>query len=115
MFQYGILASAILSLCMCFPTSGFMYAFMVVCVYYVWPYVLLILSVYIISVLGCLLVFFPLGLIITIHPDTPEPVNHSILFGDEVFIFGTHQKAFDGLTSFKAQLDPMFSNYFLET
>ena len=36
---------------------------------------------------------------ITVHPATPEPVDHSTLLLDGISIFGVYQEVLDGVTS----------------
>ena len=44
---------------------------------------------------------FPNIFFITVHPATPEPVDHSTLLQDGVSIFGVYQEVLDGVASFK--------------
>ena len=46
---------------------------------------------------------------ITVHPATPEPVDHSILMQDGISIFGAYQEVLDGVASFEKHFYPMFS------
>ena len=46
---------------------------------------------------------------ITIHPATPEPVDHSTLLQDSITVFGVYQKVLDDAASFEKYFYPMFS------
>ena len=44
---------------------------------------------------------FPYIFLITLHPVTIVPVDDSTLFHKRIFVLGSHQEAFDGITSFE--------------
>ena len=46
---------------------------------------------------------------ITVYPATPEPVDHSTLWQDDISIFGVYQEVLDGVSSFEKHFYPMFS------
>ena len=46
---------------------------------------------------------------ITVHPATPEHVDHSTLLQDSISIFEVYQEVLDGVASFEKHLYPMFS------
>ena len=46
---------------------------------------------------------------ITVHPATPEPVDHPTLLQDGVSIFGVYQEVLDDVASFEKHFYPMFS------
>ena len=46
--------------------------------------------------------------LITVYPATLKPIDDPTLFEDWIFIFGGHQEAFDGFTSFEINLYAMF-------
>ena len=56
-------------------------------------------------------VIFPNIFFITVHPATPEPVDHSTLLQDGMSIFGVYQKVLDGVASFGKHFYPMFSSH----
>ena len=59
--------------------------------------------------------WLPYVFIITVHPVALKPVHDATLHSDVVFIFGSHQEAFDGIASSVMHLYPMFVTYFLHT
>ena len=57
----------------------------------------------------------PYVLIITVHPLAFESVDDATLHCDVIFIFRSHQEAFDGIASSVMHLYPMFAAYVLHT
>ena len=57
---------------------------------------------------------FPYILLITIHPVTLVPINDSTLFHKGIFVLGSHEEAFDGVTSFEVHLYSIFLTGSLE-
>ena len=57
--------------------------------------------------------WIPYVSIITVHPVAFEPVDDATLHCDMIFIFGSHQEAFDGIASSVVHLYPMFVAYAL--
>ena len=55
--------------------------------------------------------WLPCILLITLHPIAFVCVDYATLLFDGVFISGSHQEAFDGITSFTIHLYPMSSAY----
>ena len=51
---------------------------------------------------------FPYILLITLHPVTFVPIDDSTLFHERIFVLGSHQEAFDGITSFEVYLHSIF-------
>ena len=51
---------------------------------------------------------FPYIFLITLHPVTFVPVDDSTLFHKRIFVLGSHQEAFDGITSFEVYLHSIF-------
>ena len=51
---------------------------------------------------------FPYIFLITLHPVTLVPIDDSTLFHKRIFVLGSHQEAFDGITSFKVYLHSIF-------
>ena len=46
---------------------------------------------------------------ITVHPATPEPIDHSTLLEDDISVLGVYQEVLDGVTFFEKHFYPMFS------
>ena len=57
--------------------------------------------------------WLPYVFIITVHPLAFESVNDATFHCDVIFIFGSHQEAFDGIASFVVHLYPMLAAYVL--
>ena len=53
--------------------------------------------------------WLPYIFIITVHPVAFKSLDYATLLCDRVFVFGSHQDAFDGVSSFMMYLYPMFS------
>ena len=53
--------------------------------------------------------WFPRIFFITVHPATPQSVDHSTLLQDVIFVFGVHQEVLDGMASFEIHFNPIFS------
>ena len=51
---------------------------------------------------------FPNIFFITVHPATPEPLDHSTPLQDGISIFGLYQEVLDGVASFEKHFYPMF-------
>ena len=51
---------------------------------------------------------FPNIFLITLHPVTFVPIDDSTLFHERIFVLGSHQEAFDYITSFKVYLHSIF-------
>ena len=51
---------------------------------------------------------FPYIFLITLHPVTFVPIYDSTLFHQRIFILGSHQETFDGITSFEVHLYSIF-------
>ena len=51
---------------------------------------------------------FPYIFLITLHPVTFVPIDDSTLFHERIFVLGSHQEAFDGITSFEVYLHSLF-------
>ena len=52
---------------------------------------------------------FPNVLLLTVHPATLVPVDHTTFLQDGVPIFGVYQEVPDGIASFEIHFNPMFS------
>ena len=52
--------------------------------------------------------WFPNVFFITVHPATPEPVDHTTLLQDGVSVFGVCQEVLDGIVSFEIHFYFMF-------
>ena len=66
---------------------------------------------------GLLMFFEPLSkgsgglpyiFLITLHPVTFVPIDDSTLFHKRIFVLGSHQEAFDGISSFEVHLYSIF-------
>ena len=51
---------------------------------------------------------FPYIFLITLHPVTFVHIDDSTLFHKRIFVLGSHQEAFDGISSFKVYLHSIF-------
>ena len=51
---------------------------------------------------------FPYIFLITLHPVTFVPIDDSTLIHKRIFVLGSHQEAFDGITSFEVYLHSIF-------
>ena len=52
---------------------------------------------------------FPYEFFITVHPATPDSVNHSTLLQDVIFVLGVHVQVLDGMAPLEIHSNPMFS------